>query len=171
MTRDPCPVTKVFTGHGSRVTNHDRQHKEALTHIAKDRRHRSRHDLQPDRVSGQARRPAEVYPGPVRHAAVSFGRERGCGRIDRRRPGRAAPPADAARAHDLFREAPDGPRPRRRAGRAENFSVSHRSGEQKRDSRAARRARVHAAGNFRVHPARTENVGRGIISRIRSSAR
>ena len=33
-------------------------------------------------------------------------------------------------AHDLFREAPDGPRRRRRAGRTEDFPVPHRPGSQ-----------------------------------------
>ena len=39
------------------------------------------------------------------------------------------------------------------------FPFPHRSGKPERDSRAAGRSRVHAAGDFRVHPARAEEAG------------
>src|SRR5205807_3594981 len=99
---------------------------------------------------------AEVYPGSLWIDAVPFGRKHGCRwQLHCGRAGEATV-ADAARAHDLFGEAVDGPRTSGRSGRAQTLSVPHRSGKQERDSSEAWRKDSHAAGNFRVYPARVE---------------
>ena len=79
-------------------------------------------------------------------------------------PARHAP-APPFRPYDLLREKIDGPRRRRRAGRAEDISLSHRCRQPKRNPRSAGGSHLHPAGDFCFHPARAEGLGRSVFPR------